>query len=1407
MIRIIKKSGPWDSRKKQIEVPVIDGGTIWDYIPQRFKRIEMVSIILNGEPKFDEELRSVVLKDGDELVLSPYPGILGFMLSVGLQMGAMGLKAHEQKALDWNRTHSRVGRSYEFPTMQLQSEEGLPIPVVDGEMRVPGQVLQYATEQYVEGVDKLNLVIGHCEGPIEAFMGNTQIDGNDSSNYLVNLSGKFGTLADVPIIGFDKTVTTFSLNSQLSRGSSIVIGGTAPAEFFRLKVTFITGMYEIDGDGHYHAVRFVCRLRYRTTAGPGAWSSWFRPVGPPFEAQWPGSFHRRRSTPFSIFFGLTFPSLDTYDVEIERDQGTGHDGQNQIVDAYVKEYQQFQNDYLRYPFIAKSYVEFFASDQMSGDVQNITTVVRGRMPMLLTSATTASAPAWTKNVSQLMLDKIFNWRFGGASRVDQRLQLTLSGVSGGPYTVGELVLGPTVTKDYQFRGFVRAWNNSTSEMLVESRRGLPYGILTGQTSAATGTVASIDESYGVNLASFWNYAQRCDEWVPDGSAVAKVNTDSPAAGNIVYVDDTSPFAVDDQIVIAYEEVKEEDQKVQAILAGPPRLQIYGTLANTHLAAEAAEVSVAERRHEFDHIWDGQEDLRTCLDRYARTSQAFVVYEPVIRVVPFRLETPTRVICRGNTGLKSFKIGYGSGPKNRANRVFAKFRDQTIDYNFNWAQIDLPELESNPDLEIIEENWEFFGKTRASEVNRQARFRVKRNFYVGKAIQLVLGPDHLGIQVGDTAYLQNDTPGIGLDGGRVVSGTASTVLLDRPLTIPAGTHFLRIQRKDDTQQSLQITNPPGEWKLITVSGSFSPAPVQHDLWAAGELGLFRCMGAKPNEDGDAVTLWEEDSPDFYTDKFGVVPTFSPTTLPDPNQIPPSVEDIRLIEGVARLPGGQLEHYIDVSFHAPVHNNYSYAEVWIKERCARSQRAGTTDFTAGPGTSPVEFSGPQGIWAGLIGTTKTVIVADTDNQRILGLDENLAFLWQIGTTGTQGDSSTLLRFPRDVACDGVNIYLLDTGNHKIKVYNATTQAWISTFGALGSGPGQFKFPSGIASLAGDAVVHVADTYNNRIQRFTVAAGVLTFSLQIGSIGSGNDQFHSPYGIDVGNTNVYVADLENHRITYRDKGTYVYTGQFGTGPSADPDKFNRTVDVTVDAAETYAWICDIVNHRLSTWLLSGPSNSGVKGSYGQGRDQFKNPHGIQNFDGVNYVVEKNNNALTVRDEQESVPDFFEFRETVPNGESSIRIRGDLSPGELYEIVVASVSPNDVRQLPTNAPSDVIELTAVGGRPPNVANLYAANEGNNVRLYWDGVQATDLAGYEIRAGTDWATGQKIGQVGRDVTEFTLTQSLIAQAGNSQYWIKAFTISRQFSLTATGKSHAHPALSPIASTFRVFNPINERTT
>ena len=116
-----------------------------------------------------------------------------------------------------------------------------------------------------------------------------------------------------------------------------------------------------------------------------------------------------------------------------------------------------------------------------------------------------------------------------------------------------------------------------------------------------------------------------------------------------------------------------------------------------------------------------------------------------------------------------------------------------------------------------------------------------------------------------------------------------------------------------------------------------------------------------------------------------------------------------------------------------------------------------------------------------------------------------------------------YPEGVAVDGQgNVYVADSFNDRIQKFDSSGN-YLGQWGSCGSGNGQFKGPLGVA-VDGQGNVYVADTGNNRIQKFDSSGGYLG---QWGSYGSENGQFKYPIGVAVdGKGNIYVADLGNGR-----------------------------------------------------------------------------------------------------------------------------------------------------------------------------------------------------------------------------------------------------------------------------------------
>ncbi|MHC1726090.1 MAG: 6-bladed beta-propeller [Syntrophobacteraceae bacterium] len=150
---------------------------------------------------------------------------------------------------------------------------------------------------------------------------------------------------------------------------------------------------------------------------------------------------------------------------------------------------------------------------------------------------------------------------------------------------------------------------------------------------------------------------------------------------------------------------------------------------------------------------------------------------------------------------------------------------------------------------------------------------------------------------------------------------------------------------------------------------------------------------------------------------------------------------------------------------------------------------------------------------------------------------------GWPGSEPVQSTR-HHPYAIATDADGyIYVADTDNHRIQVFNADG-TFDSKWGGWGSGDGQLYNPQGIA-VAPDGTVYVADTLNNRIQQFRDDDETINRNWVLvrkwGISGSGDGQFSSPIGITVApDGSVYVADSYNDRIQ-------VYSGD--TAVSAMP------------------------------------------------------------------------------------------------------------------------------------------------------------------------------------------------------------------------------------------------------------------
>ena len=265
---------------------------------------------------------------------------------------------------------------------------------------------------------------------------------------------------------------------------------------------------------------------------------------------------------------------------------------------------------------------------------------------------------------------------------------------------------------------------------------------------------------------------------------------------------------------------------------------------------------------------------------------------------------------------------------------------------------------------------------------------------------------------------------------------------------------------------------------------------------------------------------------------------------------------------------------------------------------------------------------------------------------------------GGAGTNASVS----FPRGIALDAAgNAYIADSQNNRVRLWNAstgviTTIAGSATFLNSGGfsgdgGPGssaQLSAPMGVAVDRGGNV-YIADTHNNRVRLWNASTGIIATIVGTGTAGFSGDggagtsaSLATPYGVAVDMAgNVYIADLGSGRVRLLTKSTGNITTIVGSGGSAafsgdggaGTSAALTPVGVAVDAARN-VYIVD-GNSRVRLWnrsvdiitTIAGNGGSAVfSGDGGAGTSAaLSNPYGVAvDSAGNAYIADTDSNRV---------------------------------------------------------------------------------------------------------------------------------------------------------------------------------------
>ena len=215
------------------------------------------------------------------------------------------------------------------------------------------------------------------------------------------------------------------------------------------------------------------------------------------------------------------------------------------------------------------------------------------------------------------------------------------------------------------------------------------------------------------------------------------------------------------------------------------------------------------------------------------------------------------------------------------------------------------------------------------------------------------------------------------------------------------------------------------------------------------------------------------------------------------------------------------------------------------------------------------GPTGIAVNSKG-----VIAVADYHCILVFDETGKFVRKIGS---YGDENGQLKNPADVtSLNDDEILVADEYNHRIQQLNVQTGNFVKSFGKKGSGDGEFKFPVSVCITSDGRFIVVADSYNSRIQVFTMDGEP---AFKFGN--SGPQRLDHPFSCVCYEEKFIVTDKDNNCVKVFDgKGQFLY--KFGEKGNGD-GQLNQPHGLCVDKHNNVL-ICDEENNRVQQFTLEG-------------------------------------------------------------------------------------------------------------------------------------------------------------------------------------------------------------------------------
>jgi DNA-binding beta-propeller fold protein YncE len=227
------------------------------------------------------------------------------------------------------------------------------------------------------------------------------------------------------------------------------------------------------------------------------------------------------------------------------------------------------------------------------------------------------------------------------------------------------------------------------------------------------------------------------------------------------------------------------------------------------------------------------------------------------------------------------------------------------------------------------------------------------------------------------------------------------------------------------------------------------------------------------------------------------------------------------------------------------------------------------------------------------------------------QSIVSMIRIVGAGTEGRTDNHFAQPRGICLNPQTkeLFVCDCNNHRVLVFSMPSLAFKRQIGrgVQGSSHGCLNYAVGICLDLKRRHLYVADTNNHRICIFNQENGAHVGV--IGTRGTGDGQLNSPYGvvIDGAKDCLFVADYDNHRVQVFDLKTRSYQRTIGSGPGTAPGQFNQPIMPCIDEDTGYLYIADYLNNRVQVFDKDTGKFIRMIGGAGLGADALNGPRSV--------------------------------------------------------------------------------------------------------------------------------------------------------------------------------------------------------